>query len=173
MSYIRGCQASNLGNEGKTLIKINGTIFIWLLILTLAVTGLEVADTETETVEWTEMPYGAWMAGTWTGVEFNDTAGKYEGIGPGMGYIWVFRFDDTFAALSMFFENLYVTGKYEVQGSKLSLRNERFRRQKTGRNLSEPEAIPDESIRWVLGNDDQGAYILMVEMDAEPPSNMG
>ena len=57
-------------------------------------------------------------------------------------------------------------------GEQIKLRNERFRRQKTGRNLSEPEAIPDESIRWVLGNDDQGAYILMVEMD-EPPFEHG
>lgn len=156
------------------MIKKNGTIVLWVLILTVAVTGLAVAETETETVEWTEMPYGAWMAGTWTGVEFNDTTGKYEGIGPGMGYIWVFRFDDTFAALSMFFENLYVTGKYEVQGEQIKLTERAVQETKDGGvTWSEPEAIPDESIRWVLGNDDHGAYILMVEMDAEPPFEHG
>ena len=148
----------------------NSVIVLLLLILSLVMSGLVMAETETESevevIEWIEMPYGAWMAGTWSDVQLNESSGKYEGVGTGMGYIWVFKFDDTFAALSMFFENLYVTG--------ITLSERTVQETKDGGlTWSEPEPIPDESVRWVLVNDNEGTYILLAEMDAEPPLEHG
>lgn len=145
-----------------------------LVLLALVVVMSGPAMAETETIEWTEMPYGVWMAGTWSGVQFNEDTGKYEGIGKGMGYIWAFNFDDTFAALSMFFNNLYVTGKYAVEGNVLTL-TERVVQETTDGGLTwgEPEAIPDEEVHWILGHDEAGTFIMFVEKDAEPPFEHG
>ncbi|NMB20490.1 MAG: hypothetical protein GX979_06465 [Firmicutes bacterium] len=142
---------------------------VFLLLALLFVTS-SLAMAETETVEWQEMPYGAWMAGSWSGVQLNEETGRYEGVGPGMGYIMVFNFDGTHVAISAFFQNLYVTGKYEVEGDVIHF-IERTAQETTDGGLTwgEPEPVPDESLRWVLGNDDDGTYILFVEEGAEPP----
>jgi hypothetical protein len=125
---------------------------------------------ETETVEWQEMPYGAWMAGTWSSVAFNADTNRYEGVGPGMGYIMIFNFDGTHVAISAFFDNIYVMGKYEVEGDVISFVERTAQETKDGGlTWEEPEAIPDESLRWILGNDNDGSYILVIEDGAEPP----
>ncbi len=148
--------------------KQSNTIILLLLTLLFVTSGLAVADTGT--MEWQEMPFGVWMAGTWSGVQFNDVTGRYEGVGAGMGYILVFNSDGTHVAISMFFDNLYVTGKYEVVGDMIKFAERMVQETKDGGvTWSEPRTVPDESLRWVLGHDDEGSYILLVEEGAEPP----
>ncbi|NLL47071.1 MAG: hypothetical protein GX249_00650 [Firmicutes bacterium] len=148
--------------------RLRFTMAFLLLALLLVPSSLVMA--ETETIEWQEMPYGAWMAGTWTGVNWNEETGKYEGVGPGMGYILVFNFDGTHVAISAFFEHLYVTGKYEVEGDIIRFLARTAQESKDG-GLTWEEAKPvaDESLQWVFGHDEQGTYLLMAEKGAEPP----
>jgi hypothetical protein len=147
-----------------------GPCIISFLLLTLLFVTSGLAMAETETVEWQEMPYGVWMAGTWSGVTYNEATGRYEGVGKGNGYILVFNFDGSHVAVSMFFENLYVKGKYEVVGDIIKFTERTKQETKDGGvTWGEPEAIPDESLRWLLGNDDKGTYLLVIEEGAEPP----
>jgi hypothetical protein len=157
------------GNKMK-MLKVT-TILLALALLCVC-SGLAMA--ETETIEWQEMPYGVWMAGTWSGVEYNEETGRYEGVGPGMGYIQVFNFDGTHVAVSMFFQNLYVVGKYEVEGDVLKLMDRTAQETKDGGvTWEDPQPVPDEALRWMLGNDEDGSYLLFIEAGAEPPFEHG
>lgn len=111
---------------------------------------------------------GAWVSGAATG-EYNAASGKYENVS-GMGLIYTFYEDGTFAQLIAFGKHMVTTGKYSVQDGLLTLTERVYEESPDeGKTWENKENLPEASCYYLTGTDDSGRYLLLGQEGAVPP----
>lgn len=110
---------------------------------------------------------GTWASSSAAG-KYNAAAGKYEGIS-GMGLLYTFQPDGTFAQLTIFGKYIFTTGKYSIKDDVLTL-TERvcIESNDNGATWGEKEKLPDASSYFATETGDAKTLLLGQE-GAKPP----
>ncbi len=113
------------------------------------------------------------IAGTWSysdiSGQYNAESGVYEGIS-GMGIMYTFFEDGTFAQLIAFDSYIVTTGKYSIKDGILTLTDRiSVESGSQGQYWYELEELPDASGYYEIGRDDTGEYLLLGQEGMAPP----
>lgn len=113
---------------------------------------------------------GTWASGNAAG-KYSPAAGRYEGVS-GMGLLYTFQADGTFAQLTIFGKYIFTTGKYSIKDGLLTLTDRVCEESDdNGASWGAKENLPDASSYFDTGTGDSGKYLLLGQEDATPPLN--
>ncbi len=111
---------------------------------------------------------GTWASGTASG-KYNTSSGKFEDVS-GMGLIYTFREDGTFAQLIVYGDYVATTGKFSVKDGVVTLTDRvSVESSDSGQTWSAQETLPDASSHYSTGSDASGKYLLLGQEGAAPP----
>lgn len=111
---------------------------------------------------------GTWISGAVT-ASYNSGSGKFEDVS-GMGILYEFHENGTFAQLIVFGNYMVTTGKYSISDGVLTL-TERIYTESSdgGQTWSAQEVLPDASCYFEAGADDSGKYLMLGQEGENPP----
>lgn len=132
----------------------------------------QTTDTKADTVlsEQTvsDSMIGTWASGAISG-QYNADTGIFEEVS-GMGLIYEFHADGTFAQLIVFGDYIVTTGKYSVDDETVILTDRvSLESSDNGQTWGEKQALPDTSGYYRVESDDLGKYLLLGQEGATLP----
>ncbi len=111
---------------------------------------------------------GIWISGA-VSARYNSESSVFEDVS-GMGLIYEFHDDGTFAQLIVFGNYMVTTGKYSASEEVVTLTDRiYFESSDSGQTWSAQEVLPDASCYYEAGTDDSGKYLMLGQEGANPP----